>query len=256
MSDQDYYKILKISPSAKTEEIKKAYHQLAKKYHPDVNQEQHKKSAEEKLKQINEAYAVLKDKQKRQAYDQARKNKPSWENTGKNFSRRFSKRRVTAFFLMIFYLLFLATGFDKNNPFDLKAIFVSGSTSVEQSLNRVKEKSLQSFRSSTAMQKLLFLAVIKDWQTVTKFLLESGMDANLIGRNGRSLLMYAQSPQTAQLLIDHGADVNYLSPDNHTPYTLAIRENRGLAGFLRQKGARLIWKNEVKQMPAERQSKR
>ncbi|MBR2137100.1 MAG: DnaJ domain-containing protein [Alphaproteobacteria bacterium] len=255
MSDQDYYKILKISPTAKAEEIKKAYHHLAKKYHPDVNKEQNKKSAEEKLKQINEAYAVLKDGKKRKVYDQARKNKPMWENSG-TFSRRFSKQRIVAFFLLIFYLLFLSTGFNQNNPFDIKAMLISGHTHIEQTLNQIKNQTIKKFHSSSLAQKLLFLAVIKDWQTVIQLLLENGMNANLIGRNGRNLLMYAQSPQTAQLLIDHGADINHLSPDNHTPYTLAIKKNRKLATFLRQKGARLIWKNEVKQKSAEKRSKR
>jgi curved DNA-binding protein len=63
---QDYYQILGVSRDAETGDIKKAYRKLARKYHPDVNQEA---SAEEKFKQVNEAYEVLKDTDKRQAYD-------------------------------------------------------------------------------------------------------------------------------------------------------------------------------------------
>jgi curved DNA-binding protein len=62
----DYYQILGVSRDAEKSDIKKAYRKLARKYHPDVNQDA---NAEDKFKEINEAYEVLKDKDKRQAYD-------------------------------------------------------------------------------------------------------------------------------------------------------------------------------------------
>ena len=68
MADKrDYYEILGVSKTAVADEIKAAYRQLAKKYHPDVAKD---KSTEEKFKEINEAYEVLSDTQKRQLYDQ------------------------------------------------------------------------------------------------------------------------------------------------------------------------------------------
>ena len=67
MSGADYYKILGVSKSASEEEIKKAYRKLAMKYHPDHTKGD--KQAEEKFKQISEAYAVLSDKEKRRQYD-------------------------------------------------------------------------------------------------------------------------------------------------------------------------------------------
>ena len=66
MQYKDYYKILGVSRDAKPEDIRKAYRKLAKQYHPDVNKES---GAEEKYKEINEAYEVLKDPEKRQKYD-------------------------------------------------------------------------------------------------------------------------------------------------------------------------------------------
>lgn len=64
---RDYYEVLGIQKSASDAEIKKAYRNLAKKYHPDVNKAA---GAEEKFKEINEAYEVLSDAQKRATYDQ------------------------------------------------------------------------------------------------------------------------------------------------------------------------------------------
>lgn len=67
MATRDYYEILGVNKSASDEEIKRAYRKLAMKYHPDKNP--NKKDAEERFKEINEAYAVLSDKEKRKQYE-------------------------------------------------------------------------------------------------------------------------------------------------------------------------------------------
>lgn len=67
MADTEYYDLLEVAPSASQDEIKRAFRKQAMKYHPDRNPGD--KEAEQKFKQINEAYEVLKDDQKRAAYD-------------------------------------------------------------------------------------------------------------------------------------------------------------------------------------------
>ena len=67
MSKRDYYEVLGVSRNASAEEIKKAYRELSKKYHPDRNPDN--KNAEERFKEIAEAHAVLNDSEKRKLYD-------------------------------------------------------------------------------------------------------------------------------------------------------------------------------------------
>src|SRR5688572_31514323 len=94
MDYKDYYKILGLARDASQDEIKRVYRRLARKYHPDVSKET---NAEDRFKEVQEAYEVLKDPEKRAAYDQLGANwrqgqefrpPPDW---GKGFE--FSARR-------------------------------------------------------------------------------------------------------------------------------------------------------------------
>src|SRR6056297_733111 len=70
MEFKDYYKIMGVAPEAGADEIKRAYRKLARKYHPDVSDDP---NAEDRFKEVGEAYEVLKDPAKREEYDQLRK---------------------------------------------------------------------------------------------------------------------------------------------------------------------------------------
>lgn len=80
MEYRDYYKLLNVSKTASQDEIKKAYRKLAREYHPDVNPDD--PNAEEKFKDINEAYQVLSDAEKREKYDRFGSQWKQYQQTG------------------------------------------------------------------------------------------------------------------------------------------------------------------------------
>jgi curved DNA-binding protein len=113
MKYQDYYQILGVARDASMEDIKKAYRRLARKYHPDVSKET---NAEERFKELAEAYEVLRDPEKRAAYDQLGSNwkagqefrpPPGWRGQaggpgGSPFNGGFGGREFSDFFESLF----------------------------------------------------------------------------------------------------------------------------------------------------------
>ena len=87
----DYYKILGVPRNATLDEIKKAYRELVMKYHPDINKS---KEAEEKMRKINEAYAVLSDPEKRRQYDMLGSNQFNQQFSPEDIFRGFDIESV------------------------------------------------------------------------------------------------------------------------------------------------------------------
>ena len=85
----DYYKTLGVDKNANAAEIKKAYRKQAMKYHPDHNKDS--KDAEAKFKEVNAAYDVLKDDDKRAAYDRSIRLKAGNDNAGANLLNQISQ---------------------------------------------------------------------------------------------------------------------------------------------------------------------
>ena len=111
MKYQDYYQILGVPREASSADIKKSYRKLARQYHPDVSKDA---AAEEKFKEVNEAYDVLKDAEKRQAYDRFG---TDWKhghefNPGGYASAGFPGGDFSDFFESIF-----SGGFQQGSPF-------------------------------------------------------------------------------------------------------------------------------------------
>ena len=90
MKYKDYYQILGVARDASDEAIKKAYRKLARKYHPDVSKE---KDAEERFKQVAEAYETLRDKDKRRAYDHLGHHRSGQDFLGRADPSRFRAHR-------------------------------------------------------------------------------------------------------------------------------------------------------------------
>jgi len=84
---KNYYELLEVSEKASPEVIKKAYITLVKKYHPDLQPDDEKKSAEDKIKEINEAYEVLSERVKEEHYNTSPNSQNTSNNTYKNTNR-------------------------------------------------------------------------------------------------------------------------------------------------------------------------
>lgn len=163
MSYPEYYKILGVEPSASMKEIKQAYHELAKKLHPDLNEND--KKSEEKLKKVNEAYAVLKDAAKRAEYDyfgkqaleaerlsRALQQENTYNSQVQNgtpqtatiipkrsfwFYLDFTFSKVVALAIMIGYMWFFYINTDKKEPYN---VFKTLNNMADYLIEKVPEK--------------------------------------------------------------------------------------------------------------------
>lgn len=113
MKFKDYYEILGVARTASSDEVKKAYRKLAHQYHPDVSKDP---AGEEKFKEIGEAYATLKDKEKRLAYDDLGRHSPGEEfNPPPNWAGSHSNPSSQAYSFDNIDLADLFASFSKGN---------------------------------------------------------------------------------------------------------------------------------------------
>ena len=164
MSYPEYYKTLGVEPSASMKEIKQAYHDLAKKLHPDLNEND--KKSEEKLKKVNEAYAVLKDVAKRAEYDyfgkqaleaerlsralqQENTYNPQTQNSAPQATTVAPKRdswfylgvalnKAVLLAIMVGYMWLFYINIDKNEPYN---VFKTLNNMADYLIEKVPEKS-------------------------------------------------------------------------------------------------------------------
>ena len=130
MEYKDYYKTLGVERTASQDDIKRAYRKLARKYHPDVNKDA---GAEDQFKELGEAYEVLKDPEKRAAYDQLGSNwqrgqdfepPPDWgqdfdfAGAGRHYSGGMGSGDFSDFFENLFGGGFRSGGFTQNSGFN------------------------------------------------------------------------------------------------------------------------------------------
>lgn len=140
MKYKDYYETLGVKKEADEKEIKQAYRKLAKKYHPDLNQGDEK--AAEKLKEINEAYEVLSDKEKRQKYDQfgsdyqfsggADFDPSQYGYDGNTYTYSYSGGNFSDFFNMIFGRDDMGGSTSSRGGFNIGDLFSGGGGSRRQ----------------------------------------------------------------------------------------------------------------------------
>ena len=180
MSYPEYYTILGVKPSASMQDIKRAYHVLAKKLHPDVNKND--KKSEEQLKKVNEAYAVLKDLAKRAEYDyfgkqaeeaqkQSQNQQPEYtdsspqtntapetvtiiEKRGFWFYLSFAVNKMILLAIMVAYMWFFYINIDKNEPYN---VFKTLNNMADYMREKVPEK------SQLAMDRMKELYAENEW---------------------------------------------------------------------------------------------
>ena len=266
MAYPQYYKDLGVKETASMDEIKQAYRELAKKYHPDANNGD--KKSEEKLKKVNEAYAVLKDYGRRAEYDyegqlarEATEKKQTTQTdaeptatapqsayyAGNTATERPARRWLKILIHELFAFGLLCGYVAKMLSNTGKAVTVT----IDEAVQKSKDLS----QGHVWRDKLLFYAVRHNQAWLTDKLLEQRPEVNIVDDEGYSLLMRAQNAETAAKILQHKADVNYRAPDGQSAFSLAVKRNdMALVQLLHKHGARVTWKKNPRK-PSGNQGK-
>lgn len=269
MSTPNYYKDLGVKSTASTDEIKQAYHQLAKKYHPDTNHGN--KKAEEKLKSINAAYAVLKNKASRAEYDsllcqeqEAKRQKNNSQNAEqpavrphtpqptettaspiayKKSWRKIIIHEIFALTCLLLYGWLLYINTDPQEPYNITKTLRNTGNMLVQTVSSAQQKSDEIYHSTEWKNKILFFVTAHNQPKLLEKLLTYWPEVDIYDEDGYSLLMRAPTTETAQVILKHHANVNYQAPDGQSAFSLAVqKDNHDMLKVLRQHGARIKWK--------------
>jgi hypothetical protein len=246
---KDYYKILMVHPEADTEIIKAAYRRLAQLYHPDVYK---KDDAEPRMKVINEAYQVLGDPDRREAYDIERKlqeggpelrrpeyeiPRPPWKYAG------LARVIVLSFFISLLGGFLLSQGLKihrqklpvTDDDFKEAQKFVLDGDQAALG-NRVALKPRLLKVKDRDGKTLLRHAVENGNLVMAKYIINRGVyvdDGTKSGYTPLHAAAYQGYLDMAQLLVTAGASVNARTNRGHTPLHLAAsRGNIGMVEFL------------------------
>lgn len=248
MSYPEYYEILKVKPSASMAEIKRAYRALAKELHPDLNKND--KKSEEKLKKVNEAYAVLKDVGKRAEYDyfgrqteeaalqntafghtSPQENSPKTEVNTANKKRDFiwliiNKLILISLLISYGWLFYINT--DKNEPHN---VFKTLLNTSDYLIEKIPEKTKAAINIADKWYKNTFLS-----EKLTFYLIKKG-DTNLVKRfisfidikaldtsnNMHSVLMSSPNGKMTEYLLSLPHEINYVAKDDETALSMAVK---------------------------------
>ena len=255
MEYPEHYKILELPIDADINEIKRQYRKMAKKYHPDLNQE-NKAEAEEKFKKLKEAYEVLSDENKRTAYDlewkkqrkdeQKARRKPQPEKPKEKTVKtpekvkketpaeqkkspikpREKAHKKSGFSFKIFRLFFSLVIISAVMFFSAPKV-LQHKEKIHSSLREIKE--LAGGLDSYFVQKEVQNNEVKKIEEIIKKTEEKNEKpqdiANFKNADGYSLLMLSKTAEMSKMLLENGAEVNYVAPDGGTALLQAVKNN-------------------------------
>lgn len=269
MSYPEYYEILNIKPEASQDEIKRAYHKLAKKLHPDTHGND--KKSEEKLKKVNEAYNVLKDEKKRAEYDFFGKQAKEAERQSNEQTKNdpyvyeqpqpepviikeqvnwwkylwFCINKIILLTILLGYCWLLYSNADKNEPYNVSKMLINTADylikEIPNKINSGVEVLHNKYKNSSMPEKLTFYLVkngkINLLKTLTPMLDMKALDSS---DNMHSLLMSSPNGEMTEYLLSLPQDVSYVAKDGSTALSEAIeRGDSDSIVLLLRSGARV-----------------
>jgi DnaJ family protein B protein 4 len=244
--NKNYYDILELKKDCSQDDIKKMYKKLAVKWHPDKHindNDNNKKIAEEKFKNINEAYEVLGDIEKRKEYDESGENPFTNNNNSNTFFRSFNMSNSTMFDSYDSFDFFdnLHTSFsNKKQKYNKKPkdedIVLDLNLSLEELYNGTQkklkierknylscQKQLDSNKNIEKITDILIINVLQGWKERTRITFENKGDIRPNSEPANLVFVIKQKP-----------DNIFIRDDNNLIMTLNISNSEAINGFERK----------------------